>query len=282
MKIEPKNLTSQLLRYQARGNPPGAHPGSAVGNFFPGLEFNFLSVWKRFFIGIELNESSGDVMAVDLDAPPEVRALLGAQLIAVDLKIDQGKIVSALPVLVDIIGPPPGPSPDPNTVLGQIFLEWGNALARLHFTKGGTNDPVLCLFQNPQTGDRLPPVALRVRRLLDPQTGVLSLDVVRPGELTQSLCSPWQTDFIGCACYYWAANRPDFVNISSAADAGDESGHNWMDVTRSMKADASGTPQPFYSLEPGKTLRHEDIIRKDDWERHLRFVIGGKDEPPPQ
>ena len=40
-------------------------------------------------------------------------------------------------------------------------------------------------------------------------------------------------------------------------------------------------PQPFYSLEPGKTLEHADIIRKDDWERKLRFVIGGKDEAPP-
>jgi len=46
MKIDPKNVSAQLS-YEARGNPPGAHPGSAVGNYFPGLEFNFLSAWRN-------------------------------------------------------------------------------------------------------------------------------------------------------------------------------------------------------------------------------------------
>ena len=32
-----------------------------------------------------------------------------------------------------------------------------------------------------------------------------------PGELTQSLCSPWTHDFRDCACYYWASNHPDIA-----------------------------------------------------------------------
>ncbi|MGI9023260.1 MAG: ferritin-like domain-containing protein, partial [Acidimicrobiales bacterium] len=32
-----------------------------------------------------------------------------------------------------------------------------------------------------------------------------------PGELTQSLCSPWQHDFRDCGCYYWASNHPDIA-----------------------------------------------------------------------
>ncbi len=32
-----------------------------------------------------------------------------------------------------------------------------------------------------------------------------------PGELTQSLCSPWTHDFRDCGCFYWASNHPDLV-----------------------------------------------------------------------
>jgi hypothetical protein len=41
-------------------------------------------------------------------------------------------------------------------------------------------------------------------------TGTLS-PAYAPGEMTQSLCSPWMHDFRDCACYYWASNHPDIV-----------------------------------------------------------------------
>src|SRR5258708_1199295 len=104
MPIEPKNVSAQL-KYKARGNPPGAHPESAVGNFFPGLEFNFLSAWRRILIGIELNESSGDVMAVDPGAPADVKATLGFQLVGVDVKIVDGQITGGIPIQVPVTGP---------------------------------------------------------------------------------------------------------------------------------------------------------------------------------
>jgi hypothetical protein len=46
------------------------------------------------------------------------------------------------------------------------------------------------------------------RQFVDPDTGVLN-GAFQPGELMQSLCSPWQHDFRDCACHYWAANHPD-------------------------------------------------------------------------
>ena len=51
-----------------------------------------------------------------------------------------------------------------------------------------------------------PPVVLRGwrRRYADSISGVISA-VYRPGELTQSLCSPWQHDFRDCGCFYWAS-----------------------------------------------------------------------------
>ena len=46
-------------------------------------------------------------------------------------------------------------------------------------------------------------------RYLD-DNGALS-GIFLPGELTQSLCSPWTHDFRDCGCYYWASNHPDIA-----------------------------------------------------------------------
>ena len=276
MAIDPKNISAQL-KFQARGNPPGAHPDSAVGNFFPGLEFNFLSVWRRIFIGLELNESSTDVVAIAPDAPPEVRALLGFQLLGIEATIRDGQAQGGIPIIVPILGPAPA---DPQTPvqLGQINLEWGNALAALHHERGGTGRPVRCAFQNPDTLE-IREVMLEVRRLFEPGTALIDRAAAEPGELTQSLCSPWQTDFVGCACYYWAANRPDYINVWTKKDGSEGGGHNWLTRSRTTQTDPeSGEQKPFYTLDRAQTLTHEDIMRQPDWEKKLRFVIGGKDE----
>ena len=48
------------------------------------------------------------------------------------------------------------------------------------------------------------------RRFVSTSSGVIS-EAYQPGELTQSLCSPWMHDFRDCACTYWASNHPDIV-----------------------------------------------------------------------
>jgi len=48
------------------------------------------------------------------------------------------------------------------------------------------------------------------RRFLSTTSGVIS-EAYQPGELTQSMCSPWMHDFRDCACTYWASNHPDIV-----------------------------------------------------------------------
>ena len=40
----------------------------------------------------------------------------------------------------------------------------------------------------------------------------------QPGELTQSLCSPWMHDFRDCGCTYWASNHPDIVLAEAPLD----------------------------------------------------------------
>ncbi|KKD02188.1 LodA/GoxA family CTQ-dependent oxidase, partial [Streptomyces sp. WM6386] len=42
-------------------------------------------------------------------------------------------------------------------------------------------------------------------------------DVYEPGDLTRSLCAPWQYDFRDCGCFYWAASKPDVTSSSNGS-----------------------------------------------------------------
>lgn len=263
--IKPKNLTAQL-HYRGAGNPPQSHPIAAVGNFFPGLEFNFLNVWKRLFIGIELLETGGEVLRVDAGQPADLKP--GSFLLEVD-----GKAMFTI-----VRGPTTPGGPDEN--LGPIFLEWTNALSDVHAKKGGTADTAACVFNVPvqetqpdgsqaTVFKRKGPFNFKVRRLIEADTALISREANLPGELTESLCSPWQSDYIGCACYYWAANRPDYVNVQKAGNV--SVGHNWLNLSRVRTADGN----PLYTLRPENNLRHEDVLQ--GWEHKFHFIIGGKD-----
>jgi hypothetical protein len=108
-------------------------------------------------------------------------------------------------------------------------------------------------------------VDLEIRPLFDGPAPVWSEELAAPGELTQSLCSPWQNDFRDCGCFYWAASRPDFVNVEDSGR-----GHNWMDAARATDGDG----RPLYLND---TIRHEDLFRAWESPELLRFVVGGRD-----
>jgi hypothetical protein len=327
----PKNKTAQLS-YHGIGNPPASHPSTAVGNFYPGLEFNFLNVWKRIFVGIELLESSGEVIAVQPGEARDAAARRSLQklkdsaeensvyLTQVDYRPPQSK-VRRVKLLRYVTGPTicdPDPSREDPEADAAYFLEWPNALGHMHHLLGGRGIAT-CHFVVVEEGDEKKKkertftplrVKLAVRSLIDEGTGLISRRTTEPGEITESLCSPWQTDYIGCACFYWASNRPDFVNAeevpvrpSDGTQAEDVHylGHHWLDVPldaenrvqrdaqgrirRSRKRvvlkDGTKTRKPFYTLQRkwdgGPLLKHEDVMK--DWESKLEFVIGGKDTP---
>jgi hypothetical protein len=257
-KIAPKNLSAQL-NHRAAGNPPSTVASSAVGNYYPGLELDFRNTWRRIFVGIELHEAMGMVVRVDDDAPPAIKALHKEVLISVDGK----------PVWTEVRGPKRVGGPV--QMLDAWYLEWSNALADLA-GRGGTKVP--CLFTRGDAATTT--VDLQVRHVFErvvidgvvTDLAVINHELAGPGELTQSLCSPWQNDFIGCACYYWAANRPDYINVEPDGDGGSR-GQNWLEKHR--KRD-----DLFYTLEDDRLLKHEDIIKS--WEVKLRFVIAGRDE----
>ena len=133
-KISPRNLTAQLS-YRGRGNPPVAHPSSAISNCFPGLEFDFRAIWRRIFVGIVLSENNNYVVDVEDSTLEHLR---GRRLLKIDGR----------PVAVVASGPViPGQATETLTSEANpdavAFLEWSNTVA-LIFDKQGQQ--VACEF----------------------------------------------------------------------------------------------------------------------------------------
>ena len=250
--LDPKNLSAQL-RYRAAGNPPTTTPVSAIANCFPGLEFDLRNIWRRIFVGLILHEADNLVVDVEPTAPPQAAALKGKRLVA----------VNGSPVSAPVMGPTTVGGAT-QTLVSQAFLEWSNSLADI-VTRPGSM--VTCTFQdNDPNGFPVGPVVtvdLTVRRLLD--GAVLARDAVQPGELTQSLCSPWQNDYRECGCYYWAASRPDYVNVDTTGAT--SVGHNWLQKNRDP------ANKDYFA---GDLVTYEELFRS--WAELLHFIVGGNDK----
>ncbi|HLL99449.1 MAG TPA: hypothetical protein VK400_00205 [Pyrinomonadaceae bacterium] len=273
--IKAKNLSAQL-QYQAAGNPPSTLPHSAISNAFPGLEMDFRNIWKRILVGIELHEASNFVVGVDPDAPPAAKVLEeGYRLM----------FIEDVSFMVKVVGPkyPDGNIESlPDTTFSDPLmpLEWSNALALIvHDFSGKT---VNCRFESLEDATKTVEIKLEVRQFFDEaeingettKTAVIARDIAPPGQLTQSLCSPWQNDYRECACFYWAATRPDYVNVEARPD-GTSAGNNWMQKDRTEE-----TPRVYLVddwMDPN-LVNYTDLFR--DWETELRFIIGGTDEEP--
>lgn len=271
MNLDPKNLTAQL-HYRGAGNPPSSHPDQAISNCYPGLEFDFRNAWRRILDGIELHEADNYVVA----AQPPNQGLVGHRLL----------LVAGVPIVTEIVGPrwhgqPVGPLQTTTNPDGVVAMEWSNVLADVlrkhagatvvcHFTAQPTKLPVAI----PKDRSTLLAVDLCVCELFplsdkgQARIPVVEESLVQPGELTQSLCSPWQNDYRECACYYWAASRPDYVNVDLTED-GNSTGNMWFAKDREPRE---------YILDDRKDTRlvsYDDLF--EDWQGLLRFIVGGKD-----
>jgi hypothetical protein len=275
--IAPRNIAAQLA-YRGRGNPPGSHPSSAISNCFPGLEFDFRAIWRRFLVGILLSENNNYVVDFEDETYKDLK---GCRLLKINDRplsvLTQGPVLPGRgPITLSTGGSPSAVS----------FMEWSNSIALL---LGHQGSKVRCEFtKDPAELEVLPgdsSVAtqtreLEVRRIFEqtqiddkPQPlALLAEALAKPGELSQGLCSPWQNDYRECACYYWAASRPDYVNVVPAAD-GRSRGDNWMqrENTGSYVSD---------DRTPDALLSYDDLFKS--WETVLRFVVGGIQEPKPK
>jgi len=247
--IEPTNLTAQL-HHRAAGNPPSTLPDSAISNCFPGLEFDFRNIWRRLLEGIEVHEASGFVVSADA----QHSALVDLYLLR----------VAGVPTRMAVTVPTADGAGQP---AGLAFMEWSNAMADVVADHSGAI--VRCEFSEDRDSEQPTQFAdLRVRPLFarsaatGTSTALIDESVVLPGELTQSLCSPWQNDYQECGCFYWAASRPDYVNVDSAG--ADTQGSKWLGPRTDPKS---------YDDVPDYT--HEQLFA--GWEELLRFIVGGRD-----
>jgi hypothetical protein len=251
LTLDPKR-TPELLAWRGRGNPAASHVSSAISNCFPGLEFDFRAAWKLVLESLEVHEAHGLVISVTPGGAGAAAGLVpGDNLIAVD----------GQPVRMEVRGPSTVGGPVES--LGQDGMEWSNALVFL-FNRAGQQ--VTCRFER-EDGSTID-VPLRIRSIFE-GTGIAE-SAAAPGVLTQGLCSPWQNDYRECGCYYWAASRPDYVNVevNGAAD----SGHNWMHRGRTP-----ATPRVYVQDQSGLPgqITYTQLFRA--WETELRFLRRGHD-----
>ncbi len=263
-KTKPLNRMAQL-HYRATGNPPSTLPSAAISNCFPGLEYDFKNFWRRAFVGIVLLECDNYVVEIE---DSQYKYLLHHRL----LKVDDQAIVTT------VSGPRiPGGDSSPLTSgtnpKAVASMEWSNALA---FVMQRQDQTVKCYFTQkpsdavqpiPDNPAQMLSVDLTVRRIFDGESVAPAEGLLQPGELTQGLCSPWQHDYRECACYYWPATRPDYVNVEPTA-AGVSRGDNWISKDRSGE----------YLLDNRKDsqfVSYDDLFK--EWERMLRFQIKGRD-----
>jgi hypothetical protein len=263
------NLKAQL-HYRGKGNPFSVLPRTAISNCFPGLELDFRNIWRRAFKGITLIENNNLV----IDGEGKLSHLKYHRLVG----------VNGQPTMVVTTGPTL-PNGDDSQILittanpnGVSFMEWSNNLAHVLRYQGQT---ITCYFTHKRSKEeviftreelndnnsKLIKVELEVNTFFQENSAVLSDDIVEPGELTQGLCAPWQNDYRECACYYWAASRPDYVNVEPGEN-GLSKGDNWMTKKR------SGNYLPDDRTDT-RFITYDDLF--ENWEGELAFIVKGFD-----
>jgi len=234
-KIFPRNLTARA-EYLVRGNPTNTRLESGVDNCYPGLEFDQRNLDKAFFPGlvIEFHRSDGAVLhdivtnsapnqagltESDNNPPLYLWALIGRT--AYDQNEEDPPAfffngLDGLEVWRHVHDLLPGRiaivlGPTPNNIL-RPSLGLIRQLDRVY-------DSGQSLIQRNPSGQVEVAVLLGQRaRYLD-EDGVVDPIAYPPGELTRSLCSPWQYDFRDCGCFYWAASKPDIVTSADGQQA---------------------------------------------------------------
>jgi hypothetical protein len=293
-KILPRNLTARAA-YNVPGNPPSTRLESGVSNCYPGLEYDHRNLDRRFFPGLVFEFVSQE------DAATPEAARQGALLRAVDTSdpglAAPGGFEEVARALVRQL------SGDDGNALASADARWylaaitqTNATIRLQDEAGAPFDgltawrlvrslrpgPVTLELQRRDNAEAAP---IRLvgwrRRFTDAETGVIST-AYAPGELTQSLCSPWMHDFRDCGCTYWASNHPDIVlaevrldeaPLPSGAPDEPERGDvqiDWLRADRDWSATAGVGPRREFETQ----MSHFEINRR--WQ-DLSIVLEGRE-----
>ncbi|MET9731056.1 LodA/GoxA family CTQ-dependent oxidase [Streptomyces sp. NPDC006458] len=298
-KIFPRNLTARA-DHIVRGNPSGTRPESGVDNCFPGLEFDQRNMDKRFLPGlvVDFHRGEGSRVLEITGGVPEAEGLTNADLPAerplyvwavcgrttvdqtdgqvapVDCRGASGLLAwravhDLLPgPIAVLIGPGPGDPSTGSTAVAALDQQWA---AGDSFVLRGPNGRVRLAVL----------VADRAEYLTE--DGVIDPRAYEPGDLTRSMCAPWQYDFRDCMCFYWASSKPD---VTSSAD-GSVPQMNFLRADRTPVPDLDNDDSPPNQEGPRRRSEFTYSGLIQDW-NVLPVVLNDREddsiglvEPPP-
>jgi hypothetical protein len=287
---DPANATRMIV-----GNSVSTRLESGIGNFFPGLECDLRNLERRFFPFLEVDTDFSDIVVVAVDLAGAVDAFSRGVINAADLQnyrtIEHDLSQSARWSVRTIAGDfgPLGVQTVTLSALGS-GVSFGDgrppadAWVAVRLLKEDSL-VTLTLGRVPAAG-QITLAGPRTRYLDD--DGALSR-LFEPGELTQSLCSPWTHDFRDCACFYWASNHPDIALPPLPDAATPATAPKWNLDTAWERADRSLTSPPLANLAGSNSsvpagspavreMAHNEINRH--WQL-LNFVLERRERVAP-
>jgi Ferritin-like len=276
------------------GNPVSTRLESGIGNFFPGLECDMRNLERRFFPFLEVDTDFSDIVVAAVDLGGATEAVSNGVISAADLEnyrtiqLDVGQGIRwSVRTIAGDFGPLGAQTVTLSELSGQSFGEArppADAWVAIRLLRERSL-VTLTLGRTPGPG-QITLTGARTRYLDD--DGALSR-LFEPGELTQSLCSPWTHDFRDCACFYWASNHPDIAlpPLPDASTPGDAP--QWNLDTAWERSDRSLTAPPVVTISNGSPsvpagstavleMQHHEINR--DWQL-LNFVLERRERVTP-
>ena len=273
-KMLPRNRTARLAQARAAGNPAVTELESGVGNCFPGLELDLRNLERRFFPHLCVDFVGGQVVVTEVELAAARVALTPGPLLNALTRI-AADLPSATWRITALSGEFSGHGTRSWRVrdLGADSSTPSDAWTAVRLLRPGT-EVLVSLAREPLTAagpNRFDLRAVRVSYLTD--DGAFA-EMFEPGELTQSLCSPWTHDFRDCGCWYWASNHPDLVQPALPPGiAADDP--RWGRRTLWLRSDRElDPPAPADVNHTGEMLHHEINSRWED----LDIVVDGREQ----
>ncbi len=287
IKLVPRNAAA-LRRAQTAdsaikpvaGNPVSTRLESGVGNCYPGLEADLRNLERRFFPFLEVDIANTEIRIVAVDSTAVTAAALPDAVAQKYRDLAQG-ISQNQPCIISRINGNFGPFGNHDLNIAQLRPPSA--------TSTSTSASVSTAPPDAWTAVRLLPENTAISLTIRLGTRSISLEGSRsaylsgtgslaamfePGELTQSLCSPWTHDFRDCGCFYWASNHPDIAQPPTP-DAS-EPGVPWLAPVPWERLDRSigSTPPSPATTTPPEELGHYAINHQ--WQS-LNFVLEGRE-----
>jgi rubrerythrin len=284
------NASAARRQQYVTGNPVSTRLEAGVGNCFPGLEMDLRNLERRFFPFLEVDfisdaQNTIQVMNVDTTgvnnsdlsrdnkaAYAAIAADMGNHAITWSVSQIQGTfgIFGAKTLSVAKL--------DNSTAVRNGTPPDGWTAVRLLPQGKPVTITVTRLDSTGAAGQQVILTANRVAYLDD--DGSFSA-IFEPGELAQSLCSPWTHDFRDCACFYWASNHPD-IALPPAPPVSAKEDQRWRLAVPWERSDRGTPDRPSAHAnatgDEAREMRYYEINHR--WQ-DLDVVIEGREQRQP-